>query len=251
LVHEVKVEGDKVDVDKAIRLKRIVARERAKYTTGPPNLSTWAKHFRRLRRHVPCDQVERVLDWYEGAIGGEYVPQAYNAKSFREKYPALLSAMRRAKGHATDVEAQAVSPDGQGVCDRLRLAWPNGEAEQAPALATQTHSAYKAFRTFLREHALDSDGMRGLPLAERKDSRWRFLAGILCERLPSADSYTEGWLKAMHKMATTWDKWNGNLLRQQWHPEHKRFLKYIAYHIDDEPRVWARLLEEWRESEKV
>lgn len=62
-----------------------------------PKLSEWKKEFRDLvwKDGVPKEQVKESLDWYCDRIGGEYIPQAFSAKSFREKYSQIKSAIER------------------------------------------------------------------------------------------------------------------------------------------------------------
>lgn len=61
-------------------------------------LNSWANEFRRLEQTngVSIQRMKVALDWYETAVGGEYIPVIESGKSFREKFIKLENAMERA-----------------------------------------------------------------------------------------------------------------------------------------------------------
>lgn len=71
------------------------------------DIKKWADQFRLMRTYdkVPAKEIKAAIQWYAKHIGGEYVPEAFSAKTFREKYPKMLAAMRRsAKRDGADAE---------------------------------------------------------------------------------------------------------------------------------------------------
>ena len=60
----------------------------------------WANQFRimEMKDQVPRTDIKRAVQWYAANIGGEYVPDAFSAKTFREKYKdgKIPAAMQRA-----------------------------------------------------------------------------------------------------------------------------------------------------------
>jgi len=61
------------------------------------NISQWPNTFRLLRttNKVSKTRIKKVMLWYANHIGGDYVPVALSAKSFRDKFIRLEDAMNR------------------------------------------------------------------------------------------------------------------------------------------------------------
>ncbi len=74
------------------------------------NLREWANQFRLMREKdgIPLEDIEKALDWYSENIGGEFIPEAFSAKSFREKYVngKIPAAMKRTSGYYVDREIE-------------------------------------------------------------------------------------------------------------------------------------------------
>jgi hypothetical protein len=66
-------------------------------------LHLWAAEFARLKKLRPPEEITRVLAWYCDHIGGDFVPQAYSAASFKIKYAAIAAAMTRDVPEACEV----------------------------------------------------------------------------------------------------------------------------------------------------
>ncbi len=65
------------------------------------SIKSWSKEFALLRKAQPedSDNIERVLDWYIHNIGGDKIPEAFCASSFRDKFPRIQAAMYRKIGN--------------------------------------------------------------------------------------------------------------------------------------------------------
>jgi hypothetical protein len=52
------------------------------------NMTEWAHQFRKMRQvdEVPKKVIREAIEWYSVHIGGDYIPEAFSAKTFREKY---------------------------------------------------------------------------------------------------------------------------------------------------------------------
>lgn len=61
------------------------------------NLNKWILQFKRLRvdDEVEKKDIKKVLLWYIRHIGEDYVPEAYSAKSFKDKFDQIVAAMKR------------------------------------------------------------------------------------------------------------------------------------------------------------
>lgn len=61
------------------------------------SMTTWARSFRTLHKTdgVSVRRIREALTWYADNIGGEYIPQAFSGKSFRDKFIQIESAIER------------------------------------------------------------------------------------------------------------------------------------------------------------
>ena len=87
-------------------------KKQLKYTQQ--TLSTWLHEFRKLEEgnHITTDRMERVLDWYEKNIGGEFIPVVESAYSFRLKFFRLEDAMQRQTSESKTTKKKFIIDDG-------------------------------------------------------------------------------------------------------------------------------------------
>jgi len=55
----------------------------------------WEKEFQKLIQEAGKEKVLTVLKWYIKHIGEKYIPSAYSARTFREKFPQIEDAKNR------------------------------------------------------------------------------------------------------------------------------------------------------------
>ncbi len=60
-----------------------------------PSLLQWRKEFAHLLQEAGPARVKKVLDWYLLHIGEDYVPEAFCAKTFKDKFIKIEGAMER------------------------------------------------------------------------------------------------------------------------------------------------------------
>lgn len=72
-----------------LQKKRLIQRK--------PSIAKWPDEFRKLREldKISKKSIREVLGWYLKNMGDEYVPQAFSAKSFREKFDYIIAMMRK------------------------------------------------------------------------------------------------------------------------------------------------------------
>ena len=63
--------------------------------TRRPALSHWAKDFQELISNVGLERVQRALEGYRRVFGMKYVPKAYSAATFCEKFVQIEDAIAR------------------------------------------------------------------------------------------------------------------------------------------------------------
>jgi len=63
------------------------------------NLANWITTFKKLRIDdgIKKSRIKKVLIWYIKHFGEDYVPEAYSAKSFRDKFLQIESSKDRQK----------------------------------------------------------------------------------------------------------------------------------------------------------
>ncbi len=91
------------------------------------NMTAWSNHCRLLRERdgVPPEDIKAAIKWYAKNIGGEFIPEAYSAGTFREKYVngKIPAAMNR-NGNGRNGKAKE---EQKKVFDRIREKARNGE----------------------------------------------------------------------------------------------------------------------------
>ncbi len=90
---------------KALQVKKKIYRK--------VNKRQWILQFKKLRIDdgVKKKDIKEVLSWYIRHIGEEFVPQAYSAKSFREKFDQIFAAMEqgnKGKGEPEDFPVRII-----------------------------------------------------------------------------------------------------------------------------------------------
>lgn len=78
----------------ATSLAKII-RKHNKLLGGPPKIKDWTAEFKKLSLDRSVEQIDSALEWYAKHFGEDYVPQAYCAKTFRQKFACIESAMDR------------------------------------------------------------------------------------------------------------------------------------------------------------
>ncbi len=59
------------------------------------NLNKWICRFKELNEQISIEKIQDVLSWYIKHIGQEYIPEAFSAKSFLDKFIRIESAMEK------------------------------------------------------------------------------------------------------------------------------------------------------------
>lgn len=78
------------------------------------NTSSWPNIFRQLRvlNKVSKDRIRNAMLWYAQHVGDAFVPVAYSAGAFREKFTRIEDAIKRSDGETTEVKYKK-GPDGK------------------------------------------------------------------------------------------------------------------------------------------
>lgn len=185
----------------ALRAKRKVKRR--------VDITKWAKDFESLIKEYGHPQVDQVLSWYIENIGKEYVPEAYSAKTFKDKYLAILKA-----GTLAPVNVE-VSPLAQEIAEHLALkAWPAGAEMQLPSLVQRSLDNYIIFLKQIE--ALKNK--KGIP--QHTSAFIRYLQDA---KLHSPVNFVTIWYESVLERLRGWTSWHGNLEPWLFSIEHGTF----------------------------
>lgn len=81
----------------------------------------WAYQFRLMREvdKVPAADIRKAIEWYGKNIGKEYIPEAYSAAAFREKYNngKIPGAMKRSSNGDGDNSVATDLDSAEGITD--------------------------------------------------------------------------------------------------------------------------------------
>lgn len=73
---------------RGLALKRKVFRQH--------HMPSWAKALQAVLDHFEKDEVIKVIEWYVAHIDDDFMPQAYSAKTFVDKFAAIYRAYSKA-----------------------------------------------------------------------------------------------------------------------------------------------------------
>lgn len=79
----------------SVLLSEVVQKARRKYRKI--SIKQWSAQFRDLylKDKIEKERIKKVLYWYVGHFKEKYVPKAYSARSFRERFVDIELAMKR------------------------------------------------------------------------------------------------------------------------------------------------------------
>lgn len=222
--------------------QHLIATVRTKLPGKRVQAPSWAKQFALLRKSVDEERIRQVLNWYQDNIGGQYVPQAYSAKSFREKFLQIEKAMERDPEYEGEISDQA-----RALADQIAQAydWPKGSARQLARCIDRDIEFYKEFLEDLKDtinHLTYTD----LPKGGVKLRKVRRFAQWLRRDLPPVRMFVLDWYKQTNQRVIGWDNWSGELQPLSIHKDIKRFNKMgrqAATTWGGDPKRWDKLME--------
>lgn len=218
-----------LDYERAEALNTAV-RNKAKVHRGF-SLRSWADEFRRIREVDGIDnpRIQRVLEWYIQNIRGKFVPLAFSAASFRQKFLNIEACYERQEGPAV-----LVSLEAKQITNKiLRLRWPSTTKDQLEKSVQVCLDAYKEFLAALNI-MYDTEslvkGQRAVRISTKTSAddygKLKNFVLHLKQKLPSPARFVEQWFNETNKRIINWDGYDGDLRRFEIVVTDKRFLKY-------------------------
>lgn len=195
------------------------------------SIGGWAGEFRKLCANHDPAKVTQCIEWLCANLTNRYTPQVRSAASFRTKFNQIDAARQR--------EMKLAKPRLEAAVEmlhlRMGLIWPsNTDATEVPYAMQRSRDRYSEFCRLLG--------------AAKERHRSGMMAGLLFRvdaTLHSSISAVEIWWRDVHKMACTWDRWNGNLSAWEWSRDHRWVTEMGQQHAlayCGNPDKWHELL---------
>lgn len=201
------------------RLADVVRKQRK--VMRPIYPKVWARDFAKLRSvdGLKKKHIRKVLDWYLLHLGEEYIPQAYSAKGFREKFEAIERAMLRDQKRNPQLTISDLAKEIAGNCRNVN--WPKGSDAKLP-IAVQL-----SLDNFVKLHKAHSEYGKELEKLSRNKSANISLCSFwmtMSTELHNAKSFIMRWFTIyIHKRRAKWKDWNGDLVKDAFSKDHPFF----------------------------
>lgn len=202
-----------------------------------PSTKAWAKEFQALLdQGVSKAELKETIVWYVQMTDLPYMPQAYSARTFREKYPAIR---RRFVKDSKVQKLPDVKPEDLNQWDRMTydtimgFGWPSGIRKQVCGLLVLSQQNYKAF--VKKADAVEWKG-------ELKEFHKRIRMNCFC----SAGTTMTNYFTAVREFVATSTSWDGDVLQFVWAPDIKlvqRLARKGALDAQVDPTLYPSYLE--------
>lgn len=222
----------------AKKLEQIIREHRKLQAT--PNPKQWVREMEMLLKEVgDTARIKKTIKWYAKHIGEPYVPQAYSAKSFREKFHSIESKLEMGGLEKAAQHADSFEPTEQDreVFELLENeTWPKGCKSQL--LEVIHHSLVNAKQWRKKCWALHD--------ADPSDTVSGLVEHLAWSLTNNAERLVVLWLRAVSKQVATWKDWSGDLHQYIFTPEHKMFQKMgrteDAAYAGQSSTLWQQLM---------
>jgi hypothetical protein len=195
------------------------------------DISKWANEFKLLRQQLDVSPIRlsKVLRWWTEHTLDRFTPRIYSAKSFRDKFIQIEAVMDR---YEPKIKNVPIGPETIEILGRFgSLKWPAKETKKQEQLFVQL--SFNAYKELHRKIYLLGETLENKKQKHNPDIDSQLLHYLYWHVLTPPDAFCHHWLINVHKIAWSWDKWDGHLLRFVFHPEQKAFVKWIQRRISD------------------
>lgn len=180
-----------------------------------PNPKSWAKIFTTLETQLGRKRVHGVLKWYRAHLGEEFVPVAYSAQAFADKFLRIEESMKRTNKRYQAAEPIVPTEEETKVMQDLEiLTWPKGAGATLPASVRESLAQYHSWEKVLRRFRT----------THRDDHTYcRFIDQLYASMFLSPRSFLLVWYQKIYDKAQNWEGWIPDLMREAWRPTHPEF----------------------------
>jgi len=179
------------------------------------NHKSWAKIFTTLETELGRKRVHTVLKWYRAHFGEEFVPVAYSAQAFADKFLRIEESMKRSNKRDQIAEPIVPTEEETKVMQDLEiLTWPKGAGATLPASVRESLSQYHSWEKVLR---------RFRTTHKDEHTYCRFIDQLYASMFLSPRSFLLVWYQRIYDKAQNWEGWIPDLMREAWRPMHSEF----------------------------
>lgn len=200
------------------------------------NRKQWAAAFADLREKIGEERIRVALDFYSRHFMGDFIPRAYSAHGFVEKFEKIEDAMRRQP--ISIIPKKYLAQAKQGQRDAGDLHWPNDEKADELVFIQSSLSNYHKFLA-----DLDKCSKLETITCDLNDLAQYVLYGIQAD---AREFVVMWWLPLVHRIAWQWERWDGNLKSWIFRPSHSHYQKWIIPEIvlpyNGDRESWVELL---------
>ena len=214
----------------------------------PVKLANWEVWFFRLKQEVGSKRVKQVLKWYCDHISDTYVPAAYSAKTFYDKFLQIEDAMRRDQPQEKK-QTVLITKTGKDVTEWLRrFQWPKGSASDLLVTVQESLDEYEEFLQLRRQvNALIIMGT--LRVVDSDLQRIAGMSNYLTGKLGPPPQFIDTWMAKVFDNLNGWDDWSGKLISYAFLIEGDRFArlgKELATDYCNDSRRWDLFMDQIR-----
>lgn len=192
--------------------------------TWRSNFRDWPKYFACLREYDNIDDQEigRVLSLYLPLIrcgmGKDYIPEAFCARTFMEKFRNIKECMNDRFGEPIQLDTC-----GRKAMESIsKLRWPKGKASLEEAVQKSINN----YRFFLEDFNSLVDRLKKNTVSlDTANSRLlsSFVEVIQSKLSGHPRDFAEMWFNKVHDERSSWEEWDGDLKREIFSVQCKRF----------------------------
>lgn len=199
----------------------------------------WAEEMRMLRETLDnSDRLSQVLEWYARNVGGEFIPVAYSAETFRKKFAQIEAAMRRDPDREVELTSREATMVDQVWNELAHCPWPKGSRKTLRQSISRSVVAFNACRKLLIDECNR--------LADHPSNTIRGFSRVVKTHLGS--SFMRQWYQTVRDRVSNWEKWSGVFCSLEFtglhHPQARTVGRMWAAEYCGNPDVWDRFLSE-------
>jgi hypothetical protein len=190
----------------------------------------WSAEFLKLLDHHDSNEIQQVLDWYAERAGEDYIPTAYSAKAFRQKFDALREAKARdARENESDLELLKTCPNypelhGAAlnlIETRIRpLGWPSGCGAQLEEVVTISLARARVLFDKMVRHISPYDDAKDAD----KPGTVRIVEEFLAD-YNDEESFIKFWFSGVPARIRKWKNFNGDIRIFTFSEDHDEFTR--------------------------
>ena len=239
------------DMKMASRLYNELQSRRLLY--GKAKLKVWSKEFTTLRKTFTEEEIASTLSYYISHIGEEYMPEAYSARAFKEKFARIRAKQSILNPFPSKIE---ISLWTKKFAKQRSFDWPADEGKDELQFIELNYRYFYSFqkrlivvRKELRDAAILRDKeltkKRGRPSTSSENWRLSRAADNMFIKLDPPETLTRWWAEYVNNGYHLY-QWDTNLhhfVLNDNNPKWRKKLARIAAEYSPDWKLWEDIFE--------